>query len=134
MAHIIFDSGALIEYQRGSQQVAAYLKVASSKTQPPLLPTAVIAETWRGGPRSARIAMAMAGCRVVPLDEELAKRAGVLLGRHASFVQRRQKSLVVDAIVVMTAVHLGGGRILTSDPGDIVTLADGYQQVQVEQI
>lgn len=134
MASIIIDSGALIAIERGNQQIAGWIKEASSRTQPALLPTAVVAETWRGGQRSALIARAMAGCPLIPLDEELAKQAGLLLGQHATFVQQRQKSLVVDAIVVMTAVHSGGGRILTSDPGDIGTLADGYQQVQVEAI
>jgi predicted nucleic acid-binding protein len=134
VAQLILDSGALIAFERGDQQIAAYLLQASLRTRPPLLPTAVIAETWRGGSRSALIARAMQSCRPIELTEELARRAGELLGRHASLLRQRQKSLVVDAIVVMTAASLGGGRILTSDPGDIGALADDYQNVEVEAI
>jgi predicted nucleic acid-binding protein len=134
MAQLIFDSGALIAFARGNQQIAAYIRQASLGLELPLLPTAVIAETWRGGSRSALIARAIKGCLPIELSEELARRAGELLGRHESLRQQRQKSLVVDAIVVMTAVQRGGGRIVTSDPSDIGTLAGDYPQVEVERV
>jgi predicted nucleic acid-binding protein len=40
----------------------------------------------------------------------------------------------VDAIVVATAVFLGGGAILTSDPDDIDRLAAVYRVLRIRAI
>jgi hypothetical protein len=75
----------------------------------------VIGQVWRGqGPRQARLAQALAGIEVIPLDEPLGRASGVLLGRA------RQHD-VIDAALVLLASD--GDDILTSDPDDLEPLA-----------
>jgi predicted nucleic acid-binding protein len=57
------------------------------------------------------------GCTIDPIDEKLAKAAGVLLGES-------ETSDAVDAIVVAMAFELGG-IVVTSDPDDLRKIADG---------
>ena len=59
------------------------------------------------------LARALGAVEVVPLDEPLAKRAGLLLARSRT-------ADIVDAAVV--ALSRAGDRIVTSDPDDIDAL------------
>ena len=71
----------------------------------------VVAQAWRGGgSRQARLSRALPAIDVAPLDDELGRRAGVLLGRAG-------RSDAIDAAVVALANH--ADRIVTSDPDDI---------------
>jgi hypothetical protein len=56
----------------------------------------------------------MTGVNVVPIDDGLGRRAGVLLGRAG-------RSDAIDAAVVCLAAD--GDDIFTSDPGDLRALA-----------
>jgi hypothetical protein len=70
---------------------------------------------WRGGyGRQAPIARFLDGVEFEPLDEELGRRAGVLL-KHTGGRD------VIDAAVVLLASD--GDIVLTSDPGDLAALA-----------
>jgi hypothetical protein len=60
------------------------------------------------------IALALASTDVEPLDEDLGKRSGELLGRV-------KKNDVIDAALVLIAKD--GDTIATSDPGDLQALA-----------
>ena len=59
--------------------------------------------------------MAVEGIQVYPLDDELGRRAGVLLKRTGT-------SDVVDAALVLLAED--GDEIITSDPADLTVLTD----------
>lgn len=75
----------------------------------------VIAQVWRDPTgRQARLARLLASVDVRPVDDELARQAGVLLGRTGT-------ADPIDALVVLAAEP--GDRILTSDPDDIERLA-----------
>jgi hypothetical protein len=52
---------------------------------------------------------------VAPVDEELGRRSGILLGRA-------RRSDVIDAAIVLVAED--GDSILTSDPEDLRRLAE----------
>lgn len=110
MAGITLDAGALIAAERGTARFWGYWKKAVADGVPVVVPASVLAEAWRG-PRNARMAMVLRGCRVEPLTPLLARRAGELCGRAGS-----QDS--VDAIVV-TSAALRGDAIITSDPADL---------------
>ena len=79
-----------------------------------------MAVSWRrygegGSGRQARLAKALLGTLVVPLDNDLGRRAGVLLSRSG----------LGDAIdAALIALCRSGDQIVTSDPADIDTLAD----------
>ena len=76
----------------------------------------VVGQAWRkGGPRQALLAKALAAIDVRPLDDALGREAGRLLA-HA------RRSDVIDAALVLLASD--DDVILTSDPDDIVPLAE----------
>ncbi|MDY7102680.1 MAG: twitching motility protein PilT [Actinomycetota bacterium] len=87
------------------------LKVAQVTGQPPMTHGGVVAQVWRGGSgRQALLARAMTAVEVDGLDEELGRRAGVLLARTGS-------SDAIDAAVAALAID--GDQIVTSDVADL---------------
>lgn len=56
MAGLTLDTGALIGFERADRRVLIHFKNAELQGQQLTVPTPVIAEAWRGGARSARIA------------------------------------------------------------------------------
>ena len=74
----------------------------------------VIAQVWRGGTgRQARLARSLQAVETVALDDELGRRAGVLLARSGL-------SDAIDAALVAMATH--SDQIVTSDPDDLAAL------------
>lgn len=74
----------------------------------------MIAQVWRGGTgRQTRLARALNAVETVPLDEELGRRAGVLLARSGL-------SDAIDAALAAMAAH--SDQIITSDPADLAVL------------
>jgi predicted nucleic acid-binding protein len=114
MVAMTLDSGALIAYERGDARVRAHLELAFRNDIVPVVPAIALAEAWRGGPRSARIAALLRACAVHPLTEGLARRAGEALARISG-------ATVADACIVASAAERGGA-VLTSDPKDIARL------------
>jgi hypothetical protein len=51
MAGVTLDSGALIAFERGHRRLIAQLKVAQRRGDELTVPSAVLVEVWRGGPR-----------------------------------------------------------------------------------
>ena len=75
----------------------------------------VVGQVWRGGSgRQANLARLLPALDINSLDDELGRRAGILLG------QARMLD-VIDAAIVLLAAD--GDFILTSDPDDLVPLA-----------
>ncbi|HEY6462872.1 MAG TPA: hypothetical protein VIY73_22030 [Polyangiaceae bacterium] len=94
----------------------ALLKNELAASRVPVTHGGIVGQAWRGGAgRQARLARFLPGVTIVPLDADLGKRAGVLLGKT-----RMQD--VVDAALVLLASH--GDSVLTSDPEDLARLAD----------
>ena len=126
MAGMTLDSGAIIAHERADRAVIAHLKEALISGIELTVPTAVVVEVWRGGPRAARTAKLLAACIVEPLSEPLARTAGEALGvvRGAG---------VVDAIV-MASASTRGDRVLSSDPGDLGRLTGVFPKVTVVRI
>ena len=103
--------------ERAHEGVPSLLKNHARRGGHALLPTPVVAEVWRGGAgRQARLAdflkdsLRSGYLRVIPLDYDLAKRVGILLGKtHMS---------VADGSVCVCAQEYGA-IVVTSDPRDI---------------
>jgi predicted nucleic acid-binding protein len=119
---LVLDSGALIGFERGKLSVGAVLKAALLEKRELVVPAVVVAEVWRGGPRSARIARMLQGCRIEPLFDEHARRAGEAL-RHV-------RGTTIDAIVVATAARYGT-PLVTTDPDDLEALADHFGGLEI---
>jgi predicted nucleic acid-binding protein len=112
---LVLDAGALLAIERGDRELTARIKRQYQLGRPPRTHGGVVGQVWRGGTgRQALLARALAAVEIVPLDNELGRRAGVLMGRAGT-------SDVVDAAVVLLAVE--DDMIVTSDPGDLVHLA-----------
>ena len=110
----ILDSGALIALEADDRRMWRRLKAALQAESPPRTHGGVVAQVWRGGAgRQARLAAALGAVEVVPLDEGLGRRAGVLLARGGL-------TDAIDAALVSLAGH--GDQIFTSDPDDMAAL------------
>ena len=113
---LVLDAGAFIAVERGSREVIALVMRERLAGRPPVTNGGVVGQVWRGGNgRQAPMARLLAGTNVVPVDDRLGQRAGMLLARSG-------QSDAIDATVVCLAAD--GDDILTSDPGDLRALAE----------
>jgi predicted nucleic acid-binding protein len=69
------------------------------------------------------------GIRAITLGQATARQAGKL--RHRDLLNSCH---TVDAIVVATAIRLGGGIVATGDPDDLRSLAREHANVKVEPL
>ena len=113
---LVLDAGGLIAVERGDRDAIALLKQELLARRPPITHGGVVGQVWRGGSgRQATLARLLPALEVTPLDAVLGRRSGALLGRTRS-------RDVVDAAVVLLAQD--GDVVLTSDPKDLVSLAE----------
>lgn len=112
---IVLDAGAFLAVERGDRDMVALIKRERQRGRVPLSHGGVVGQIWRGGSgRQAALARVLPGVDVQPLDEDLGRRTGVLLGVG-------EQADVIDAAVVLLAHD--GDEIFTSDPGDLRDLA-----------
>lgn len=110
---LVLDAGALIALDRNERPMWVRLKATLEARELPVTHGGVVGQVWRGGPVQARLAMALTGIDVRPLNEHLGRAAGELLGTTGA-------SDVVDAALVLLAAD--GDEIVTLDRDDIETL------------
>ena len=111
---LVLDSGALIALEWDGRPMWTRLKAAQLTGDVPLTHAGVLGQVWRSQPRQARLAQALQGIDVRPIDEQRGRAAGALLGRAGL-------PDVIDASVVLLSTD--GDDIVTSDPGDLSRLA-----------
>lgn len=117
---IVYDAGALVAAERNERRMWLLHDAALRRGLSPLVPAGVLAQAWRGGPQAA-LSRLLRGCTVTPLDEDVAREAGVLCGFAGT--SDVVDASVVDASVVAVAQH-AGGSIVTSDGDDLRYLSD----------
>ena len=111
---LVLDGAALIALDRNERPMWARLKGAQIAGELPITHAGVLGQAWRGGPRQARLARALEGIDVRPLDKALGRAAGELLAAAGL-------SDVIDAAVVLLSAD--GDEIVTSDLDDFGQLA-----------
>lgn len=122
---LVLDAGAFVAVERGDRDVVALVKRERLAGRVPITHGGVIGQVWRGGNgKQAPVARLIAGVEVTPLGDRLGRRAGMLLARART-------PDAIDAAVVCLASD--GDDILTSDPGDLRSLAQAAD-VHVELI
>ena len=122
---LVLDAGAFVAVERSDRDVVALVKRERLAGRSPITSGGVVAQVWRGGRgRQAPLARLLAGVEVAPVDDSLGRRAGMLLARTGM-------SGAIDATVVCLATD--GDDILTSDAGDLRTLAEAAD-IHVELI
>lgn len=113
---LVLDAGAFVAVERAERDVIALIKRELLAGRSPVTHGGVIAQVWRGGHgRQAEVARLLRGLDISALDEELGRRAGVLIGRSGT-------SDAIDAALVCLAYD--GDVILTSDADDLKLLAE----------
>jgi hypothetical protein len=92
------DSGALIAFERGSSRMLALVERASRNGLRLAVPAGVVAQTWRGSVRQARLSRLLRAplTEIVPMDELAARTVGVVCGQVGA-------TDVVDVSVVVCA-------------------------------
>ena len=118
-----YDTGVLIAAERSDRLVWALHRRLLEQGDSPSVPSAVLAQAWRGGPQ-AQLSRLLAGCEIRPLTEIQARESGRLLARASS-------SDIVDASVVIVARERGE-VVLTSDQGDLAPLSQALGRPYVE--
>ena len=122
---LTLDTGALLALERGDSRVRALLRRAQERGLPLSIPTGVVAQAWRGGPRQARVARLLAdpSVHVAPLDDMTARAVGLLCGRSG----HRD---IVDVHVALLAQEQGH-TVVTSDPEDLSAVYPGLPLITV---
>jgi len=134
---LILDSEALSTLARSRsaperhERVRAALRSAQQRDEPVRVPSAILVELYRGGGNDEAIDVELGRgyARVVTTGARIARIAGHLLAALGA-----GSELAIDALVVGTAIRLGGGLILTHDPSDLEALAVDHPNVRVAAI
>jgi len=120
-AGVTLDCGALIALERRKQRALRYLDAAIAGGLVLTVPSAVVAEWWRGR-TDARDAI-LCAVRIEPLDDRLAKAAGEALAALPA-------ATTVDAIVMASAARRGD-VVLTTDFDDLDRLRAHFPGVRL---
>lgn len=136
MAVIVLDTAALSVLanpkERGvsRQRAQAILHAAAQRNAPIRTSVAVLVEAYRGRARDAAVDRILnQGIDVLPVDRGTARVAARLLTDA-----KLDSCSAVDAIVVATAIRLGGALVLTSDPDDLENLAMNHPGVEIQAL
>jgi len=110
---LTLDAGALIAFERGDEKARALLRQALEGSLELHVVPGVVAQTWHGGARQARVAALLGSVevRVPSFDQWAARAVGELCGASGH-------SDIVDVHVALHA-RLNRHTVVTSDPRDI---------------
>jgi hypothetical protein len=109
-----YDTGALLAAEANRHEIWSLHASALLRGERPVVPAAVLAQAWRGGPQAA-LSRLLRGCVVEDLDEPRARSAGLVCARSGT-------RDIVDAIVVAGALARAD-LVVTSDADDLERLS-----------
>ena len=114
---LVLDAGALQALEKRHVRLLVDLRRAHDLGLPIRIPAGALAQSWRGGPRSAPIARLLRQpCSVVSVDERSAKQIGEFIAK-LPFAGHETPD-IVDAHVALIA-RATKSLVWTSDPGDM---------------
>jgi len=134
VAVLVLDSEAVSALARPAQnrfrhqRVRAAMRSAHERNIPIRIPSAVLVELYRGGGTDEAIdgVLSRGFAQVVTTGVRMARIAGHLLADADA-----GSEMAIDALVVATAVRLGGGIVVTHDPDDMRVLTAGQSNVSI---
>jgi len=137
VAVLVLDSEALsaLAHPRRSRtrhsRVRAALESAARRGHDVCVPSAVLVELYRGRGHDEPVdaVLGRGFVRVVTTGARIARTAGRLLADA-----RRGREHAADALVVATAIRLGGGVVLTHDPHDLAVFAARHPSVVIAPV
>lgn len=112
-----------------SQEVRAVLRAAARLRREVIVPSVILAELYRGPRHNPLVDACLSretGILVRDTDRPLARIVGGVLAAAQAGSEH-----LADAHVIASAVELGGGLALTTDPDDLGRLAASYGNVMV---
>jgi predicted nucleic acid-binding protein len=128
---LVLDSEGLSKLAAGDSHVRAYLETAVARRARVAVSAVTLTEVLRGGARDAAIHRVLSRITVVPVDPEVARRAGELLGATGLSGHR----CAIDAVVAATALGLERPVVLlTSDPDDMSRLVEEPERPKAQRI
>jgi predicted nucleic acid-binding protein len=115
---LVLDSEGVSKVALEDPTVMPHVIEARKREAPVVASAATLTEVLRGSPRDAGVHRVLKKVEVIPLTQELGRRAGELLGTSGL-----PATASIDAMVVATAlVQTRPVMILTSDPRDLSAL------------
>jgi predicted nucleic acid-binding protein len=133
---VILDTEALSVLaspkERGAsvRRAKAILQAAAIRNAPVRTSAAVLVEACRGKSRDAAVARILnQGVDVLPVDRGTSRVAARILNET-----NLDSCSAIDAIVVATAIRIGGALIVTSDPDDLSRLAMDHPDVEIQPL
>lgn len=129
---LLLDADGVSKAARGQAHAVKFIVAAAGLSLPVAASAITLTETLRGTPRDAPVHRLLKGIEVIPVDAEIARAAGALLGKA-------KRSDTIDAVVVATALMLerryaGPVLVLTSDRRDLAALAAPAAGVRVQTV
>ena len=126
---LVLDAGALQALEHRPIRLLADLQRAHDLGLPIRIPAGALAQSWRGGPRSASIARLLKQrCNVLQIDQASAKEIGEFIA-HLHLPEGDEKPDVVDAHVALTT-RATQSLVWTSDPEDIARYGVGAEYIR----
>lgn len=116
MSALILDAGALLAVDRDDRAMIARLRIAQRGGLELRTNAMALAQVWRDRHgRQVNLARMLRAVDIRSVSESNGRDAGVLLAATGT-------ADAIDATVVLLAA--AGDRVLTSDPGDLIRLAE----------
>jgi predicted nucleic acid-binding protein len=113
---LVLDAGALQALERRHVRLLVDLRRAHDLGLKIRIPAGALAQSWRGGPRSASIARLLKqSCDIVQVDERSAREIGEFIATLQPDVTHPD---IVDAHVALVTRRTGS-LVWTSDPDDM---------------
>ena len=137
MAVLVLDAEALSALAKPRddpdrhQRVRAAMRSAHDRTFAVRVPAAVLVEVYRGRGTDEVIdhVLGQGFAQVITTGARIARIAGHLLANAGTGSED-----AIDALVVATAIRLGGGIVLTHDPKDLSRLAASQPNISIVSI
>ena len=111
---LTYDTGALVAAERSDRLAWALHRAALIRRLPPVVPAAVLAEGWSGGPQAV-LSRYLKGCTIEELSTAQARATGALAARAGH-------DDIVDVRVVEGAIRRRHA-VVTSNPTHIRTVS-----------
>ncbi|GAC1603393.1 MAG: hypothetical protein NVS3B21_31960 [Acidimicrobiales bacterium] len=126
---LFLDAEGVVKAATNDPRVQAFLTSAQRRDARVVVSAITLAEVLRGGRRDAAVHRILNRVSHVPVTDDLARAAGILLG------SANLSDSTVDAVVAATALaEFGPVLLLTSDPDDLGRLTRGHPSVAVQKI
>jgi hypothetical protein len=128
---LVLDAAGLTAYAEGDTQARSFGRDAEERGGRIVVAATTLTEVLRGAPRDAEIHHVLKSMTVEPISQELARRAGALLGSTGLSGHR----CALDSLVAVVALDCARPvLLLTSDVDDLTALTEEHDRAKHERV